>query len=66
MKIEKSVPMPTERNKYPFREMDIGDSFLVEVDVVKVISAAHAWGKVNNKKFSIKKVDAGHRCWRVS
>lgn len=66
MKIEKSIPMPEAWNKYPFKDMDIGDSFLVEGDVVKVRNAAHAWGKVNNKKFSVKKVEGGHRCWRIS
>lgn len=65
MKIDKNVPMPGAANKYPFRDMEVGDSFLVDGDAVKTRGAATAWGKVNNKRFSLKNTAEGYRCWRI-
>lgn len=65
MKIDKNVPIPANRNKYPFRDMDVGDSFLIEGDLAKTRGAATNWGKANNKKFSIQNTEEGYRCWRI-
>lgn len=56
--------------KYPFAEMDVGDSFLVPQDekIASVRSAAvmYAARKSGSVKFSIKKHLGGYRCWRIA
>lgn len=78
MKIEKDVPMPEKRaaheqskiyrSKYPFRLMEVGDSFFVDPkgggDVVG--SAAAAWGRRHGVKFNVRKVEGGTRVWRIA
>ena len=75
--IDKGVEIPPpnttngSRRIYPFREMEIGDSFLVPVDGDKKLqqarigSAASYYGKRNNKRFVTRTVDGGARVWRV-
>ena len=67
--IERGVPMPKLRNKYPFEHMDVGDSFLVPADMkdeIKTISSAASYaGKQLKFKFVTKTVDEGVRVWRV-
>lgn len=70
-KVESNIEMPSKRAdrvKYPFRQMKIGDSFLIEEtsDLEKVRSAASYFGNRNEGfSFSIRKTDAGYRCWRT-
>lgn len=68
MKIDKDIPMPQHlsRNvKYPFGTLEIGDSFLVNESRRLVSSAACAFGKNHNKKFTVRTTPEGMRCWRV-
>lgn len=69
-KIEKGVPAPGRHhlNKYPFGEMDAGDSFLVNGGGKEenIINAAYQYGKVHNKKFSCRRTPDGMRIWRVA
>lgn len=72
--IEKNIPI-TERktHEYPFTNMEIDDSFLVNAEGEKAIrtlakqlsSHASQAGKTNQMKFSIRSVDEGVRCWRT-
>lgn len=67
-KIEKKIPVPFSSSKYPFGKMEVGDSFFIkekEVVLNSVSSAAHHYGKHNNKKFSIRKAENGYRIWRI-
>lgn len=73
-KIEKQIPIPEGSGmgavrKYPFREMEIGDSFDTgSVAPSKVRCAASAYGSRHNTKYTVR-IDAasgGYRCWRVS
>lgn len=71
-KIEKNVPMPsqlhTKSPKYPFRDMAIGDSFVVPVGEVKnARSCAYQFCMRNRpKKIVIRKQEDGsYRCWRM-
>ena len=71
IKIEKGIPAPeytTPRQKYPFTQMDVGDSFFAPVPAVKLNNAS-ARHKHLGKKFTIRAVTengvAGARCWRV-
>ena len=67
--IEKNIPT-VRAYKYPFRDMEIGDSFLVpcvddraaKIDRSKISGAA--W-YLRPKKFSTRRVEGGIRVWRV-
>lgn len=68
-KIEKNVPLPDGypgRQKYPFDQMEIGDSILVPGPVgIRVSNAAYQWGKANKRKFRGKMTSEGMRIWRI-
>lgn len=70
-KIDKNVPMPApySRTKYPFRLMEIGDSFVIPDGVARQYISSYAAnaGKRLGRKFSVRKAaDGSVRCWRVS
>lgn len=65
--IDKRVPLKP-RAKYPWRDMKVGDSFLVKhVRVRCVRSMASAAAKRTGRKFSVRRDDdtGGVRVWRV-
>jgi len=63
-KIEKNVPTPTSRNRYPFAEMEIGDSILGKISMY---NAARQHGRRYGRKFASRKQTNGDiRIWRVS
>lgn len=69
IKIDKGMPMPKSKSekKYPFREMEIGDSFFEEeVNRRLLASYASELGKKIGMKFSIRRVDGGIRVWRTA
>lgn len=71
-KIEKDVPLPPARgnkNKYPFGEMSVGDSFALEGNEEEFYRgriAASNYGARHHKKFSCRLMEEGGlRIWRV-
>ena len=66
--IEKDVPMYRAKSeKYPWRSMELGDSFFIPDKTSKHLgSAALAAGKRHGRKFSVRTVDGGVRIWRVT
>ena len=68
--IEKFVPIPAgyaKSKKYPFSEMEIGDSILFgESDMKAARSYSHAFGVRHGMKFTTRLVDGGMRIWRIS
>lgn len=71
-KIEKNIEPPLgggdKNRKYPFYQMEVGDSFLLNgANVETVRNAAHNFGKAQGRdwKFSFRKTPEGRRCWRV-
>lgn len=70
MKIEKGIPVPKvgdAMRKFPFDQMEVGDSFLINgAEPGKVSGAAYHYGRTHQKKFSIQKTEDGHRCWRIA
>ena len=72
--IDKDVPPPTTgtgragQSKYPFAEMEVGDSFAGTSDTATVRSALRHWRTRNNstRKFTVHKTATGYRCWRVA
>lgn len=72
--IQKNVPMPTlmvgvaPQAKYPFHLMEVGESFHEPNGQIiqSVRQSAIRHGKLNNKKFMVKKDGSGVRVWRAS
>lgn len=77
-KIEKNIPIanPKPERKYPFNEMEIGDSFLIKATDSKmksirkirnrISSACNIFTKNNPKiKFVTRRENDGIRCWRI-
>lgn len=72
MKVDKNIKI-TPRSKYPFNDMEIGDSFLIETDSnhyrkqASTLSLAKKWAIKNNPeaKFATRKVEKGVRIWRT-
>ena len=77
IKIEKSVPLPKKSNhkKYPFMDMEIGDSFFAYIEhpgnkkevrkLQSSILASNTSKRTKGRKFITKTYGAGVRCWRV-
>ena len=76
-KVEKGVALPdrVEQSKYPFAEMEVGDSFLtgasdLQVDRDSVGSRAFAaswrYGRKHNMKFASRREGEFFRIWRIA
>jgi hypothetical protein len=73
MQIEKAIPIPVFAreyvSEYPFAEMGVGDSFLVESDQRsdhrRVRSRSQYYARLNNVRFVTRRVNGGLRVWRV-
>jgi len=72
--IERDIPLPTERGKYPFREMEVGDSIFFgdKKQATSARVAAVRFGKALEPSwtFTLRITDqgadkAGWRLWRV-
>jgi hypothetical protein len=67
MNIDVNIPVPASRRKYPYRDMSVGDSFLVVGASVQVIcNANNRAGKKLGWRFIARRVPDGVRVWRVS
>lgn len=71
-KIEKTVEIPGNAgrtggpNRYPFPDMEVGDSFFVSgAQGSKAGPAAHTWGRSHGRKFVTRKEGDGVRIWRI-
>lgn len=68
-KIEKGIPAPyrvRDRAKYPFAEMEVGDSFLTKEDRTRVSGAASLYGKRHGRRYSVSMTAEGLRVWRLA
>lgn len=71
-KIERGVAVPAARKRitrYPFAEMEIGDSFLAPVQkATSAASAARIYGRINGRKLVARREgdDGAVRIWRVA
>lgn len=73
IEICKGVPLPPGGGKgrpslYPFREMEVGDSFVFPSGTpAENARTAAAWaGKRQGRKFCVRKIPEGIACWRVA
>ena len=68
MKIDKGVPLPKKRipnGSYPFKEMAIGDSFMVTDGLASARVLAIHYGRRHGVKFTSRKEGDGLRVWRI-
>ena len=72
MKIDKNVPIPKKTgvgcpSKYPFLDMEVGDSFYIEGknEGKAARASAASCTKRHGLRFSGRKEGSGHRIWRV-
>jgi hypothetical protein len=73
--IQKNIPMEATReskSKYPFHEMEVGDSFFIKCDAETmisrrstVLSSSVYYGKSSGKKFKSRTYSDGFRIWRI-
>ena len=65
--IEKGIERPKFGGgpaKYPWRDMEVGDSFFTpDGNARSIVTKA---GKANGCKFSSRKVEGGYRIWRIA
>ncbi len=70
--IEKNIPVPGDvkidkRKKYPFDQMNVGDSFFAKNKTARSLSNSSQWhAKKTGKKFTCTTEADGARCWRVA
>ena len=67
LEVEKSVPLPEAKKRYPYASMDIGDSFFVDAGKLQVVcNANYRASKRLGMQFIARKEVEGVRVWRVS
>jgi len=72
MKIESNIPLPggaDPRERYPFPDMAVGDSFLIlDKDWIKNLrSAAYMYSRRHpGVRFTCRRYEQGWRLWRVA
>ena len=70
IQIEKNVPLPGRQttSKYPFKHLDVGESFAVPADgsLATVRSRATKLNKTSDKLFTVRQTGSGgHGVWRL-
>lgn len=71
VKIDTNVPIPPEVVpkkrilKYPFAELNLGESFFIpDLPYKRMTPLARYWSRKLNRQFIVRKVDGGVRVWR--
>ena len=65
--VQKDVPVPEARKRYPYKEMDIGDSFFVDGGGIQnVCNQNYRMGKKLGMSFIARKEEGGIRVWRTA
>jgi len=71
LRIDKNVPIPppVSSGKYPFKRMDIGDSFFIPLCKTRpeesLRCSIYNCAKRARMKVTMRKVTGGYRCWRI-
>ena len=67
MLVEKSVPLPEGKKRYPYKEMEVGDSFFVGDGKLQVVcNANYRASKRLGMQFIARKEVEGVRVWRTA
>ncbi len=63
----KRIPPPKTTNKYPFKEMAVGDSFLIPCKGINEVKKAqvNVHGSARKIRIATRKEDGGLRVWRT-
>ncbi len=67
--VEKGIPVPRSASgwvKYPFRQMEVGDSFFVAGATSKTLVNAAQGHRYEGRKYTVRTVDGGARVWRIA
>lgn len=65
IKIDIGVPLPDVRIRYPWKQLNIGDSFFVHSKTDMNAAASQA-SKRLGMRFTCRAVDGGIRVWRIA
>lgn len=67
IEIKKGIPIPVKKEKYPFRDMEIGDCFEFPKEKYNTInSACQFYAKKHNVKFTVRNIDGNIiGVWRI-
>jgi hypothetical protein len=67
VEVNKDVPLPIPKRRYPYRVMDIGESFLVQDGKLQIVcNANYRAGKKLGRKFIARREEGGVRVWRTN
>jgi hypothetical protein len=68
IQIEKNIPLPPDkkRNVYPYKSMEIGESFYVpQAKIQMICNYNNRAKKATGMKFIARKEEEGVRVWRI-
>ena len=67
MQIESNVPFEdnSKNRKYPWQDMEVGDSVLITENTHSARCSAYSYGKRNDKEFRSRTEDGGIRIFRT-
>lgn len=69
-KIEKGIPLSkvnlSRPFRYPWAQMEVGDSFIFQGERKNIATVAHAYGRRHNIKFATRNMPDGVRVWRIA
>lgn len=68
--VDKNIPIPADRRgkgraKYPWRDMQVGDSFLVPKAINAISGTTSCAAKRLGFRFTLRTVEGGTRIWRI-
>lgn len=75
IQIDKNIPIPPRKrpgqkgSKYPIRDLDVGDSFIMAVKDTSIASAYLRVAAIrigDGRKFTVRKTEDGIRVWRIA
>lgn len=67
MKVEKGIPIPDEKVRYPYEELEVGDSFLVvDESIHNVCNKNVRAGRKLGIRLTARSVTNGVRVWRTA
>ena len=69
MQIEKNIPLPGDKlphAKYPWDEMEVGDSFFANAEPSSLRSCARYQAGKKGHRYTIRKEGEGTRVWRTA
>jgi hypothetical protein len=67
IEVTKDVPIPESKRRYPYVEMQVGDSFVVVGGRMQIVcNANYRAGKRLGRRFIARREEGGVRVWRTS